>query len=88
MKKYKLYATESGWTSKNASLETHLGIPDGEGTLRYARLAEVGNSANADYGKFIMPVLMEGVWECDDQFDPSDLVDFDPTWNLPSDPPG
>ena len=88
MKKYRLYDTTSEWNSRNASLETHLGIPNGAGTLRYADLLEVGNDENADYGKYIMPVCMNGTWKCDDQFVASNLVDFDPTWNLPPVPPG
>ena len=87
MKKYKLYDTEAEWVTKNASLETILGIPDGHGTLRYAEILQVGNAENADFGKYIMPVCMDGTWKCDDEFTASDLVPFDPTWNLPPDPP-
>ena len=81
MMKYRLYSSRSGWTSRNSSLEEHLGIPDGKGTLRYAVISEVENPENADFGKFIMPVMTEGTWKCDDQFPASDLVDFDPEWN-------
>ena len=88
MKKYRLYDTTSEWDSRNASLETHLGIPNGKGPLRYAEISQVGNPENDDYEKYIMPVCMDGTWKCDDQFDASNLVDFDPTWNLPPAPPG
>ena len=88
MKKYRLYDTPSEWASRNASLEIHLGIPNGKGTLRYAEISQVGNPENDDYEKYIMPVCMDGTWKCDDQFDASNLVDFDPTWNLPPLPPG
>ena len=81
--KYRLYASASGWSNRNASLEEHLGIPDGKGTLRYAERNGVTNAQNANYGEYIMPVVTEGEWRCDDQFPPSDLVDFDPTWNVP-----
>jgi len=86
MMKYRLYSSRSGWTSRNNSLESHLGIPDGNGTLHYAQISEVENSENADFGKYIMPVMTEGKWKCDDQFPSSDLVDFDPEWN-PIEPP-
>mgnify|MGYP003650145144 CR=1 FL=1 len=86
MKKYKLYSTLSGWTSRNSSLEAHLGIPNGKGTLRYAEVSQVTNPANADYEKYLMPVVTEGTWKCADQFPASDLVDFDPEWN-PVTPP-
>ena len=84
--KYRLYANASEWNTKNSALETALGIPDGRGTIRYAEITEVENSENEDYGKSIMPVLTAGTWKCDDQFEPSELVDFDPDWN-PLSPP-
>jgi hypothetical protein len=84
--KYRLYSSRSGWNSRNDSLEAHLSIPDPP-TLRYAKVSQVNNPDNSDYEKYIMPVMTEGMWKCDDQFNPSDLVDYDPTWNLPPDPP-
>ena len=78
--KYSLYASRSGWTSRNASLEEHLGIPNGHGTLRYADILQVGNPENSDYEKYIMPVCTFSTWKCDDQFNPSDLVDYDDNW--------
>jgi len=81
--KYQLYTTRSGWTSRNDSLESHLGIPNGKGTLRYAEISQVENPDNSDFEKYIMPVCTEGTWKCDEQFNPSDLVDYDPTWELP-----
>tara|TARA_Y100000310_G_scaffold267604_1_gene279659 strand:+ start:633 stop:899 length:267 start_codon:yes stop_codon:yes gene_type:complete len=83
VKKYRLYTSSSGWNNRHASLKTHLGIPNGFGTTEYAPMREVGNSENADFGKFIMPVMTSGRWKCEDQFNPSNLVDFDPTWNIP-----
>lgn len=81
--KYCLYSSNSAWTSRNNSLESVLGIPDGEGTLCYAEISQVTNPENSDHGKYIMPVCTEGKWKCDDQFNASDLVDYDPTWFLP-----
>ena len=86
MKKFRLYDDEGEWTEKNSALETHLGIPDGKGTLRYASIWQAENPESADYGKYIMPVCTIGNWACVDQFDPSKLVDYDPTWNPPSPP--
>tara|TARA_Y100001937_G_scaffold116766_1_gene169093 strand:- start:65 stop:325 length:261 start_codon:yes stop_codon:yes gene_type:complete len=84
--KYALYNTSSDWNAKNSALETALGIPNGQGTDKYAEISKVENSENADYGKFIMPVFTLGTWKCDDQFDSNELVDFDPTWNPLSSP--
>jgi hypothetical protein len=82
--KFRLYSSQSDWTSRNSSLESHLGIPNGNGTFRYASVWQVENPENADYEKYIIPVCTEGTWKCDDQFNPSDLVDYDPTWELPT----
>ena len=83
--KYRLYSSQSEWTSRNESLEEHFGIPNGKGTLRYAKILQVSNPENADYDKYIMPVCTDGTWKCLDLLNPSDLVDFDPTWNPPPD---
>jgi hypothetical protein len=80
--KYRLYSTLTGWTSRNESLESHLGIPDGN-TVRYAEVLQVANPDNADYEKYIMPVCAKGTWKCDDQFNASDLVNYDPDWFSP-----
>ncbi len=82
MKKFKLYATQSGWDNKHASLMEHLGIPDGK-TLRYAEKTTVENPASSDHGKFIIPVLTSGKWKCDDQFS-GGVVDWQDDWNPPS----
>ena len=81
MKKYKLYATESGWDNKHVSLMEHLGIPDGK-TVRYALKTKVENPDSDDFGKFIMPVLTSGKWKCDDQFS-SGVVDWQNDWTIP-----
>lgn len=81
--KFRLYSSRSGWVSRNSSLESYLGIPDGNGTDRYSEISEVTNPENSDYEKFIMPVETDGRWKCDDQFNPSDLVNFNPDWYPP-----
>jgi hypothetical protein len=80
-KKYKLYATESGWDTKHDSLMTHLGIPSG-GTTSYAAKETVQNPESDDYGKFIMPVMFGGKWACNDQFS-SGVVDWQDDWCPP-----
>jgi len=77
--KYKLYATLSGWTSRNDSLESHFGIPNGN-TVCYAEVSQVTNPDNSDYEKYIMPVCTEGTWKCDDRFNASELVNWDEDW--------
>lgn len=82
MRKYQLYATKSGWESKNAALESHFDLPIGT-SVRYAEIGQVVNPDNADFGKYIMPAVGEGTWACQDQFDSSKLVEGDPTWYGP-----
>ena len=86
MKKYRLYDTTSEWDSRNASLEPHLGIPHGKGTLRYAEISQVGNPENDDYEKWVMPAVARGRWACEDQFDAANLVEFQPGWFDPDAP--
>ena len=77
-KKYKLYATESGWNNKHDAIMAHLGIPDGN-TRLYAEKETVPNPESEDFGKFIMPVAIVGKWRCDDQFS-SGVVDWNDDW--------
>ena len=81
--KYRLYSSHSAWTSRNTSLETHLDIPNGAGTERYAVPFQIPNSESSDYEKYVMPVVTAGMWKCDDQFLASDLVNYDPDWYPP-----
>jgi hypothetical protein len=84
--KYQLFATKGAWTTKETALEAHLGIPT-SGTAQYASATQVTNEANADFGKWIMPAVERGRWKCDDQFDSSKLVEFQPRWFDPDAPP-
>ena len=87
--KFRLYSAEADWNTRDTELKTYLGIPDGAGTDHYAIRIEVNNPENDDYEKSIMPVITEGKWKCENQFDASELVDADPTWLLPATgPPG
>ena len=79
--KFRLYDTSAEWVNVNKSLEEHLDIPSGN-TVRYAEISQVTNPSNLEYEKYIMPVCTSGTWKCDDQFNPSELVDYDPTWDV------
>jgi hypothetical protein len=81
--KFKLYASTSGWDSRHASIKEYLGIPTGS-TTEYAVRSVINNPDNADFGKYPFIVVDSGRWKCDDQFNAKDLVDYDPTWELPS----
>ena len=78
--KYKLLNTPAEFDAKEAEMKTLLSIPDGKGTLGYADSQMVDNPDHADYGMFIFPVVTSGKWKCDDQFEASELVDFDSSW--------
>ena len=81
-KKYMLYDTPSEWNEKEESLIDYLDVRSTL-TPAYATLSIVENTDSSDFGKFIMPVCMDGRWKCDDQFDASDLVDWQDDWNIP-----
>ena len=78
--KYKLLNTPEEFEAKEAEMKTLLSIPDGKGTVGYADSRVIDNPDHADYGKFIFPVVTSGKWKCDDQFEDSELVDYDPDW--------
>ena len=86
-KKYKIYDTPSEWDEKQEALVVHLGIRS-TSTPCYAIRSIVENPESSDFGKFIMPVCMDGRWKCDDQFSPSDLVDWREDGDIPSETPG
>ena len=77
--KFKLYSSISEWNSRHAEIKTHLGLPTPE-TSEYAKISQINNESHPDFGKYIFPVMTNGRWGCDDQFDPSELVDHDDNW--------
>lgn len=81
--KYKLLNTPEEFDAKEAEMKTLLSIPDGKGTTGYADLCMIDNPDHAEYGMFIFPVISEGKWKCDDQFEASELVDHDSSWAKP-----
>ena len=78
--KYKLLNTQEEFSAKELEVKSLLSIPDSAGTVRYAESRMIDNPEHADYGLFIFPILTEGKWKCDQHFDSSELVDFDPSW--------
>ena len=80
MTKYKFLNTPEEFSAKELEVKSLLSIPDSAGTIRYAESRMIDNPEHSDYGLFIFPVLTEGKWKCDQHFDSSELVDFDPSW--------
>ena len=83
MNKFQLYSSLSAWNAKHEAIKTYLGIPSGE-TLEYAVPFQINNPAHPDFEKYPFLVVEEGWWKCDQEFAPEDLVDYDPTWLLPT----
>ena len=81
MPQFQIISTLSDWNDLHSAIKTYLGIPTGL-TTEYAKAQAVDNPENADFGKFPFIVMETGSWKCNDQFDPNDLVDYDPTWFL------
>ena len=80
--KYQLFTEKSDWTAKNEEIDSFLSLPIGT-TLTYGQPDTVQNPDSSDFGKFIMPVMFIGTWKCDDQFNASDLVDWQADWDIP-----
>lgn len=78
--KYILYSTEDEWNASNNAMNNLFGLPDGNGNERYAEISEVINEGNSDYGKYIFPVTTQGSFIAVDEFNVSEMVEFDPTW--------
>ena len=79
--KYKLFSTPEEYQSKRSEIEAFHNLPDGKGSETYGvDQLMIDNPEHSDYGLFIFPVLTEGTWKCDDQFEASELVDFDSNW--------
>ena len=78
--KAQLYASAEEWHSTHATIKTYLGIPNGT-TTEYAVISQVDNPTNADFEKYIFPVVTEYRWACDDQF--PDAVEWNSDWILP-----
>ena len=85
--KYILYSTEDEWNESNSDMNTHFGLPDSNGTARYATIQQVENSKNADYGKYIFPVCDVGDFICTNLFPADEQVDYNQGWPNPEQPP-
>jgi len=83
MKKYILYSTQEEWNASNDAMNTLFGLPDINGNERYAEMAQVSNSDHADYDKYIFPITTQGNFVTLNEFDISDMVEFDPEWADP-----
>ena len=81
--KFQLYSSTSGWNNRHAAIKTHLGIPTG-GTTEYAERVQINNAEHEDHGKYPFPVMMDGTWKCDDQFNANDLVNNNTDWFVPN----
>lgn len=79
-KKYILLDSEESFNSEHSQIMTALGLPDDKGNSVYANVSTVNNPDHVEFGKFIMPVVMSGVWKTSQQFDSSSLIDFDSDW--------
>jgi len=80
MNKYILYSTQEEWNASNDAMNTLFGLPDSNGNERYAEMAQVSNPDHADYGKYIFPITTRGNYVTINEFNVSDMVEFDPEW--------
>ena len=80
MKKYILYSTQEEWNASNDAMNALFGLPDIHGNERYAEITQVSNSEHADFGKYIFPITTTGNYVTINEFNVSDMVEFDPEW--------
>jgi len=83
MKKYILYSTEEEWNASNEAMNTLFGLPDVHGNERYAEIQQVSNLGHNDFGKYIFPITTQGNFITLNEFNVSDMVEFDPDWADP-----
>lgn len=80
MNKYILYNTQEEWNASNDAMNTLFGLPDSNGNERYAEVSQVSNSEHADFGKYIFPITTAGNYVTINEFNVSDMVEFDSEW--------
>ena len=69
----------AAWDARDAVAREGLSIPNANASS-YALPVEVTNSESADFGKFIFLVKTSGSWKCDQLFESSDVIDWNPDW--------
>ena len=74
-----LLLSESEWDTCEQQANDKFGLPNNNAS-KYARKSTVTNPNNANFGKFIFPVVTKGTWKCDDLFESSELVDWSDQW--------
>jgi len=80
MSKYILYNTQEEWNASNDAMNVLFGLPDDNGNARYAEIQQVSNSGHSDFGKYIFPITTTGNYVTINEFNVSDMVEFDPEW--------
>ena len=85
MNKYILYSTEEEWNASNEAMNTLFGLPDSNVNKRYAEIQQVSNLGHNDFGKYIFPITTTGNYVTINEFNVSDMVEFDPEWTSEDD---
>jgi hypothetical protein len=85
MNKYILYSTQEEWNASNEAMNTLFGLPDSNGNERYAEIQQVSNLGHNDFGKYIFPITTTGNYVTINEFNVSDMVEFDPEWTSEDD---
>jgi len=87
--KAQLFNDISTWEMVKDFIESHFGIDSSEEVV-YAAPRQVTNMAdNVNFGKYVLPIAMEGEWTCDPWFfqtpgphNATPVVDWEPYWFL------
>ncbi len=65
-----------------ANICKHLGLTKASGpTKQYAPLMRIDDSDSEDCGKYIIPIVQEGIYKCDDLYSENELVEYQEHWD-------
>ena len=61
-------------------ISNHIGLEKDAKTNQYAPLMRIYEDESPDNGKYIIPIVVEGTFKCDDLYDASILIEYQEHW--------
>jgi hypothetical protein len=62
-------------------ISNHIGLEKDSKTNQYAPLVQIDEEDSPDTGKYIIPIVTEGKFKCDDLYDSSELIEYQEHWD-------
>ena len=63
-----------------SDISKHIGLQKDGKTNQYAPLMRIYEDESPDNGKYIIPIVVEGTFKCDDLYDASILIEYQEHW--------